>query len=137
MTDKRKEGKISGWPVVGTHTEYKIRCKETGEYSAGGEKPSWSKKGKVWRSQAALSGHLALVLTSWRGGKRKRSGYAYGGYAWYELELVEYRVTVQECGRSSLEDRVNEQQDRHSDAVANRTKVQITKLKKELKRLEG
>lgn len=42
---------------------YKIR-NQKGEFSTGGQYPSWSKNGKVWRNKGGLSNHLSLVKES-------------------------------------------------------------------------
>lgn len=41
---------------------YKIRHKETGLYSAGGQTPRWTSKGKTWNSIAHLHSHLSQVF---------------------------------------------------------------------------
>lgn len=41
---------------------YKIRRKTDGLFSSGGSSPSFSKKGKVWRSQSAISLHFSMLV---------------------------------------------------------------------------
>lgn len=45
-------------------SEYKIRNVQTGLFSTGGTSPRWNKRGKTWRSMAAVSQHLALCSYS-------------------------------------------------------------------------
>lgn len=40
---------------------YKIRNKETGEFSTGGAVPSWSKNGKVWTAKDNALKHIKRV----------------------------------------------------------------------------
>ena len=40
---------------------YKI-CNKDGQYSTGGMRPNWTKRGKVWSSKNGVMGHLAQFL---------------------------------------------------------------------------
>jgi hypothetical protein len=40
---------------------FKIRNNRTGKYSTGGQYPSWSKVGKIWKSENDLNKHLKIV----------------------------------------------------------------------------
>jgi hypothetical protein len=42
-------------------TVYKIRQKSTGLYSSGGTRPTFTKKGKIWRNLGHLKNHLHCV----------------------------------------------------------------------------
>lgn len=55
---------------------YKIRRKSDGLFSAGGYSPSWTKKGKIWTTRAALTNHLAMCT---------RTNYK-------DCEIIEYEV---------------------------------------------
>jgi hypothetical protein len=46
---------------------YRIRCRNTGLFSNGGETPRWGKFGKVWRGSGALRNHLRIVWKDFRG----------------------------------------------------------------------
>jgi hypothetical protein len=39
---------------------YKIRHRKTGLFAKGGQRVSWSKKGKIWSERGHLSNHFAL-----------------------------------------------------------------------------
>jgi hypothetical protein len=41
---------------------FKIKHKETGLYSKGGQWPTWSKKGKTWNSLGHLKTHIQNVM---------------------------------------------------------------------------
>jgi hypothetical protein len=41
-------------------TFYKIRDMTTGLFSTGGNRPTWSKRGKVWYSIGTLKTHLTM-----------------------------------------------------------------------------
>lgn len=43
---------------------YKIRHRETGLYSTGGQYPSWTRAGKTWSKLGTLRSHLAQHLGS-------------------------------------------------------------------------
>ena len=70
---------------------YKIRHKTTGLFSTGGCSPSWTKKGKMWTTKAALSNHLGLV----------------GGGVYKDAELLSFEVVEVLVDTLSLED-INE-----------------------------
>lgn len=42
-----------------TTTVFRIRQDKTGLFSSGGTRPSFSKKGKIWKERGHLSNHLA------------------------------------------------------------------------------
>lgn len=63
--------------------EYKIRHKVTGCFQCSGTWVNWSEKGKVWKTKAALSNHLRLVIDSKFNHKRDFENW----------EIVVYKVT--------------------------------------------
>jgi len=68
---------------------YKIRNKETGEFSKGGTTPSsiWTKGGKTWTNIGHVKTHLSQWL--WRKGHKD--------YPYDNAEIVEIVVDVDEC----------------------------------------
>lgn len=60
---------------------YKIRDTVTYEFSSGGLRPHWSKKGKVWKSKADLKKHLKLVEDTFN--------------RYENCEIIEYEVVEQ------------------------------------------
>jgi hypothetical protein len=103
---------------------YKIRNTKTGLYSKGGDRPSWSKAGKVWKRLGDLSSHFTQV------GARGRSVYQDAEVV--EFELVEKLITpainfVQEADRR--------RQDKIEEAEQRRRDYQFQHEQAELKRL--
>jgi hypothetical protein len=41
--------------------QYKIRRKDTGEFSSGGTRPRWEQDGKVWPDRKAVSAHISMT----------------------------------------------------------------------------
>lgn len=83
-------------------TEYKIRRKSDGLFSAGGTWPRFSKRGKTWRTKHALAMHLAQFT------KRGIPGRTQGD----DLEVLVFERRVVHTETLAFETLLNEQQDR-------------------------
>lgn len=68
----------------GQQKVYKIRDKNTGLFSCGGDGPRWSRVGKTWSSMGNLKNHLAL-FRHWRTGVDERLK---------DWEIVEFTLAV-------------------------------------------
>lgn len=64
---------------------YKIRNRETGLYSSGGQWPSWSRAGKTWTNLGPLRSHLAQHL----GDKNYHKGTDMSQWQVVEIEVRE------------------------------------------------
>lgn len=64
---------------------YKIRHRETGLYSTGGQWPSWTRSGKTWTTLGTLRSHLAQHL----GDKRHRRATDMSQWQVVEIEVRE------------------------------------------------
>lgn len=74
---------------------YRIRNKETGLYSTGGERPRWSTVGKVWVGIGPLKNHILNYQIAHR--------LTYGVYFHLDdIEVVE--VEMSEVGTTALQE---------------------------------
>jgi len=71
---------------------YKIRRKSDGMFSAGGERPSFSKKGKIWRQRGHVSNHLAQMTA-----QNKQLFYN-------DCEIIEFEVVETEISNIDVAD---------------------------------
>lgn len=68
---------------------YKIRNKETGEFSKGGTWSVWTKRdGKTWNNIGALKNHLNQFL--WNGELRH-------DYPYHNAEIIEVEISFEDC----------------------------------------
>lgn len=82
---------------------WKIRNKETGEFSKGGhnrEPYIWTKGGKTWSNIGHIKNHLRVFMH----GDELRKDYPY-----HNAEIVEIEVDYNECGSVDVEDFIYEQ----------------------------
>ncbi len=108
---------------------YRIRNKETGLYSLGGSYPSFSKKGKIWKSKANLTNHFSHVNKSY--------------YIRYNnCEIISFEVSEIENGKEDVsiylqkirdkeELRMKQQKERQEVIQKQQRKEQWEKLNKE------
>jgi hypothetical protein len=81
---------------------FKIRNKETGEFSKGGhnsERFIWTKGGKTWTNIGHVKNHLRAFMY----GNRLRGDYPYNN-----AEIVEIEVDYTECNTVNVNDFINE-----------------------------
>lgn len=112
---------------------YKIRDKNTGKFSTGGEMPRWNVKGKVWNRKSHIASHM-LQLT----GRYCRENMAF----YRNAEIVEYEVKTIECNILLIDQFVDDiktrrrakemKQDQQREAWARKERErQYNELKKE------
>lgn len=81
---------------------WKIRNKETGQFSKGGsndERWIWTKNGKTWSNIGHVKNHIRTFMD----GDKLRSNYPY-----HNAELVEIEVDYTECFTQDVDSFVNE-----------------------------
>ena len=77
---------------------YRVRNSETGEYSIGGVRPKWAKKGKRWDSLNSVKLHFAAVRKFW---EHHKDPSRYADYLKLAV-VVEYEVV--EAGTTAGKD---------------------------------
>lgn len=82
---------------------WKIRNKETGQFSKGGQSYEpyiWTKGGKTWSNIGHVKNHLRTFMD----GDVLRKSYPY-----HNAEIVEIEVDYNECGVTSVSDFINDE----------------------------
>lgn len=93
---------------------FRIRRKSDGLYSTGGQRPTFSKKGKIWQGLGPLKNHLNLLLQEHMTAlrlKRDEKSYRHEQFKSYdtvfvyqECELIEYVLQESETSVTNLMD---------------------------------
>jgi hypothetical protein len=82
---------------------YKIRNKETGQFSKGGTWSVWTKQnGKTWNNIGALKNHLNQFL--WNGELRH-------DYPYHNAEIVEVEIDLDDCFTYEVDELVSKMQE--------------------------
>lgn len=112
-------------------TIYKIRRTTDGFYSAGGSSPTFTKKGKIWKTLSAVNLHIHSAL-----------GHGYDRYNMFQYpnlkqlykdcELVEYQII--ESGTSNVLNIVESIHQQLEDKNVEREKQRIVWQRKQLKK---
>jgi len=109
-------------------TVYRIRRKSDGLFSTGGNRPSFTVKGKVWNNKGGLHAHLNMNPKKWVatapgpfGEYRSAQRDAYEG-----CELVEFEIVETEKTTTSL-DAYRAAKQKADDAKKDRTRTRITR----------
>lgn len=108
-----------------SETLYKIRSRTTKEFSTGGNDPSFSKKGKIWKRKSDLSNHFAQL---------SRNGRSI--YQQHDIEVLTI-VVREECietssGKDWLQAAIDRAQDREAKL---RAYIEESRRKRELEEL--
>lgn len=110
-------------------TAYKIRSKETGMFSRGGDSRVWTKKGKTWSTIGHLKNHLAMFIS--------KDGTKKGDYPYNNAEVVEIKVDYNECNRYSVDNLAFDMLETRAKKDAKNKKIHINWVREqELKQLE-
>jgi len=97
---------------------YRIRRRSDGLFSTGGSPPGFTKKGKLWRTQGALTNHFNLV-SGWQG--KAQDVYA-------NCDIVTYELTEQETEVRSAHEVLQAVADRKAAAIQKREKARRDRI---------
>lgn len=112
-------------------TIYKIRRTSDGFYSAGGSTPTFTKRGKIWKTLSAVKLHIHSALG--HGYDRYGTGTYHNLKQIYkDCDLIEYRII--ESGTSDVLNFVESIHQQLEDKNVEREKQRIVWQRKQLKK---
>lgn len=111
---------------------YKIRDKKSGLYSAGGNPPKWSKKGKIWNSMHALNLHFQLVINDPKIGS-DYSDIVIESYKFEYIEDIDKDFFIYKA-RQKIEERERERQESRERRERKQRWEEYQKLKEEFEK---